>query len=121
MPHHPKPFYRTARSAWYVQLRKKQVELLDGPDDSATADAAFHKLMAGAPANDNAGRPSPSAGRASGPGCPTGPRTSSGTWWGPRSGGSSGWGRPRWCSGCTWLAPVRVGVSTSHTGILAGK
>jgi hypothetical protein len=30
MPHFPKPFFRTARQAWFVQLGRKQVNL--GPD-----------------------------------------------------------------------------------------
>lgn len=49
MAHAPKPFYRTARSAFYVQLGKKQIKLIDGPDDAATEKAAwqeFHRLMA---------------------------------------------------------------------------
>lgn len=48
MPHQPKPFFRTARDAWYVQLGKNQVKLAPGPKNAATektAWAAFHRLM----------------------------------------------------------------------------
>ncbi|QEL19171.1 hypothetical protein [Limnoglobus roseus] len=31
MAHSPKPFFRTARNAWYVQLGSKQTKLFDGP------------------------------------------------------------------------------------------
>lgn len=53
MPHAPKPFYRSARAAFYVQLGRKQVRLAAGPHDAATerlAWAEFHRLMAGQPA-----------------------------------------------------------------------
>lgn len=52
MPHAPKPFYRSARSAWYCQLGTKQIKLVAGPNDPSTAKlawAAFHTLMAAAP------------------------------------------------------------------------
>ena len=48
MAHQPKPFYRSARKAFYVQLGKQQIKLIAGPDDAATEKAAwveFHKLM----------------------------------------------------------------------------
>jgi integrase/recombinase XerC len=47
--HQPKPFYRTSRNAYYVQLGKQQIKLIAGPNDPPTeklAWAAFHKLMA---------------------------------------------------------------------------
>jgi hypothetical protein len=43
MPHFPKPFFRSARNAWYVQIGTRQINL--GPEK----DAAFkrnHELMA---------------------------------------------------------------------------
>ena len=43
--HSPKPFFRTARNAWYVQLAKQQVKLHDGPkntDTEKSAWSAFH-------------------------------------------------------------------------------
>jgi integrase len=43
MPHHPRPFFRSARNAWFVQVGPKQVKL------SADKDEAFklyHELMA---------------------------------------------------------------------------
>lgn len=52
MAHPPKPFYRSARIAWYIQLCGKQIKLLAGPDDPSTeklAWAAFHKLMVPVP------------------------------------------------------------------------
>lgn len=54
MAHSPKPFFRSARAAWYVQLGKNQIKLHDGPKTAATekaAWAAFHALMA--TRNDN--------------------------------------------------------------------
>lgn len=48
MAHSPKPFFRTARAAWYVQLGTKQIKLCDGPKSATTekgAWAAFHQLM----------------------------------------------------------------------------
>jgi integrase/recombinase XerC len=48
MAHSPKPFFRTARNAWYVQLGPKQFKLCDGPKSSVTekeAWALFHDLM----------------------------------------------------------------------------
>ncbi|AMV24245.1 Tyrosine recombinase XerC [Gemmata sp. SH-PL17] len=56
MPHMPKPFFRTARSAWYVQLGKQQLKLCDGPKTALTEKAAwsaFHQLMVERAANDN--------------------------------------------------------------------
>jgi integrase len=42
MPKFPKPFYRTARKAWFVQVAGKQVNL--GPDHDA-AMRRYHELM----------------------------------------------------------------------------
>jgi hypothetical protein len=42
MPKFPKPFFRTARNAWFVQVAGKQVNL--GPDRDA-AFCSYHKLM----------------------------------------------------------------------------
>jgi integrase len=42
MPKFPKPFYRTARKAWFVQVAGKQVNL--GPDHD-TAMRRYHELM----------------------------------------------------------------------------
>lgn len=56
MAHQPKPFFRTARNAWYVQLGKQQIKLTEGPKNSATEKAAwtaFHALMTERVANDN--------------------------------------------------------------------
>jgi hypothetical protein len=41
--HFPKPFFRTARNAWYVQLDGKQISL--GPDREL-AFRSYHELMA---------------------------------------------------------------------------
>jgi integrase len=65
--HQPKPFYRSARAAWYVQLGKQQIKLLSGPDDTATeklAWAEFHRLMAagGNPPTYSANPPTRSGG-----------------------------------------------------------
>lgn len=43
MPHFPKPFFRSARNAWYVQIGAKQLML--GPDKDA-AFKKYHELMA---------------------------------------------------------------------------
>lgn len=51
MPHRPKPFYRSARGAFYCQIGTKQIKLASGPDDPATeklAWAEFHRVMAAA-------------------------------------------------------------------------
>ena len=48
MPKFPKPFFRTARNAWYVQVAGKQVTL--GPDRDA-AFRRYHELM-GRPKSD---------------------------------------------------------------------
>ena len=42
MPHFPKPFYKKARSLWYVQIDNKQINL--GPNEDA-AFQQYHKLM----------------------------------------------------------------------------
>jgi hypothetical protein len=42
MPKFPKPFYRTARKAWFVQVAGKQVNL--GPDHDAVM-RRYHELM----------------------------------------------------------------------------
>lgn len=60
MAHTPKPFYRSARNAFYCQLGKQQIKLVSGPNDSATgklAWAAFHALMVERAANDDAPTP----------------------------------------------------------------
>jgi integrase/recombinase XerC len=48
MPHRPKPFFRSARNAWFVQIGKKQNRLVDGPktaDSERAAWAAFDALL----------------------------------------------------------------------------
>jgi hypothetical protein len=65
MAHAPKPFFRTARNAWFVQLGKRQVKLCEGPKSPQTEQAAwtqFHRLMASSPATPKAGVASPAAG-----------------------------------------------------------
>ena len=42
MPHYPKPFFRTARSAWFVQIGNQQINL--GPDQ-VRAFRRYHELM----------------------------------------------------------------------------
>ncbi len=42
MPHYPKPFFRTARKAWFVQVGTQQVNL--GPDQ-VQAFRRYHELM----------------------------------------------------------------------------
>ena len=42
MPHFPKPFYKKARSLWYIQIDGKQINL--GPNE-ADAFQQYHKLM----------------------------------------------------------------------------
>ncbi len=42
MPHFPKPFFRTARQAWFVEIAGRQVNL--GPDKD-TAFRSYHGLM----------------------------------------------------------------------------
>ncbi len=57
MAHSPKPFFRTARNAWYVQLGKNQIRLASGPKTTATekeAWAVFHRLMTERVANGDA-------------------------------------------------------------------
>ena len=52
MAHRPKPFYRTARKAFYCQIGIKQVKLVSGPKDATTealAWTAFHKVMVAPP------------------------------------------------------------------------
>ena len=43
MPHYPKPFFKTTRDVWYVQIRRKQHNL--GPDRDE-AFRRYHELMA---------------------------------------------------------------------------
>lgn len=66
MAHSPKPFFRTARNAWYVQLGTKQTKLVDGPKNTDTEKAAwtaFHALMASRnSANSAAPQPPQNAG-----------------------------------------------------------
>ncbi|QEL19355.1 tyrosine-type recombinase/integrase [Limnoglobus roseus] len=55
MSHSPKPFFRSARNAWYVQVGKQQIKLTPGPKNAVTEKAAwaeFYRVMA-------APRPSP--------------------------------------------------------------
>lgn len=62
MAHSPKPFFRTARNAWYVQLGKQQTKLHDGPKNTDTekaAWAAFHALMASRNSANSAAPQSP--------------------------------------------------------------
>ncbi|VTS08056.1 tyrosine-type recombinase/integrase [Tuwongella immobilis] len=49
MAHQPKPFFRTARNAWYIQLDGQQIKLAPGPKNSTTEKAAwsqFHEIVA---------------------------------------------------------------------------
>jgi hypothetical protein len=49
MAHSPKPFFRSARNAWSVQLCPNQTKLCDSPKSGATEKAVwavFHDLMA---------------------------------------------------------------------------
>src|SRR5262245_3115075 len=48
MPHFPKPFFKKARSAWYVQLDGKQVKLAPDKD---LAFERYHQLMQERPKN----------------------------------------------------------------------
>lgn len=43
MPHYPRPFFRTARNAWYVQLDGRQIKLAEDRDQ---AFKRYHELMA---------------------------------------------------------------------------
>jgi integrase len=43
---HPKPWYRNAADAWYVQLNRRKVLLARGKDNKAEAMRAYHRLMA---------------------------------------------------------------------------
>ena len=43
MPHHPRPFFRTARKAWFVQVGIRQVNLGTDKDEAFTR---YHELMA---------------------------------------------------------------------------
>lgn len=52
MPKSPKPFFRTARNAWYVQIGTKQTRLADGPktaDSERAAWTAFDALVKAQP------------------------------------------------------------------------
>lgn len=42
MPHYPKPFFRTARKAWFVQLGSRQINL---GSDQTQAFQRYHELM----------------------------------------------------------------------------
>ena len=55
MPHYPKPFFRTARNSWFVQIGDRQIKL--SPDKEA-AFARYHELMAKPPPAVTAGRSS---------------------------------------------------------------
>jgi hypothetical protein len=43
MPHFPKPFYRSARGAWFVQIGARQIKL---DSDREVAFQRYHELMA---------------------------------------------------------------------------
>ena len=43
MPHFPKPFFRTARNAWFVQVGPRQINLGVDKDE---AFSRYHELMA---------------------------------------------------------------------------
>jgi hypothetical protein len=43
MPHYPKPFFRSARNAWFVQIDGKQIKLATDRDEAFTR---YHELMA---------------------------------------------------------------------------
>ena len=43
MPHFPKPFFRTGRGVWYVEIDRRQINL--GPDRDE-AFRHYHELMA---------------------------------------------------------------------------
>jgi integrase len=53
VPHHPAPFYRSARKAWFLQLGKRQIRLAA---DEKEAWKRYHELMA---ANENESPPRP--------------------------------------------------------------
>ena len=53
---HPKPFFRTARNCWYVQLGKRQVRLQ--PDEQESL-KLYHRLMADGPGRSAALAPQP--------------------------------------------------------------
>jgi hypothetical protein len=41
--HFPKPFFRTARNAWFVQIGDRQIKLAADKDEAFTR---YHELMA---------------------------------------------------------------------------
>lgn len=43
IPHHPEPFYRSARKAWFLQLGKRQIKL---HADEKEARKRYHEIMA---------------------------------------------------------------------------
>ena len=43
MPHFPKPFFKTARCLWYVEINRRQINL--GPEREE-AFRRYHALMA---------------------------------------------------------------------------
>ncbi|MGD0141457.1 MAG: hypothetical protein ABSD28_21580 [Tepidisphaeraceae bacterium] len=43
MPHFPKPFFRSSRNAWFVQIGSRQIKLHADKDQ---AFARYHQLMA---------------------------------------------------------------------------
>lgn len=47
----PKPWYRTSKNAWFVELGGKQVRLAKGKDSEKEAYEAFYRLMAARPEN----------------------------------------------------------------------
>ena len=45
----PKPWYRTSKNAWFVELGGKQVRLAKGQDSEKEAYEAFYRLMSARP------------------------------------------------------------------------
>jgi hypothetical protein len=43
MAHFPKPFFRSARQAWFVQIGDRQIRLAENKDEAFTR---YHELMA---------------------------------------------------------------------------
>src|SRR5262245_13988334 len=47
----PKPWFRTSKNAWYVEIDGRQVRLAKGAANEPAAYEAFYRLMAGKPEN----------------------------------------------------------------------
>ena len=47
----PKPWFRTSKNAWFVELGGKQVRLAKGRDSEKQAFEAFYRLMSARPEN----------------------------------------------------------------------